>query len=300
LASAQTARARANDPDTIARFDALAKQYEELAMSVSAHAAMRAMPRAPAVSRRMAPVGRAMSAEEFWTAYSVAVAAINAVYGDRWAVVAPIGETTLVTVPGRFRSFKGRRGGTIRYRADHRMPAGKYWPGGSMPAALIQGEDYRREEPAVSRYLMLQRQHHGLLGELRDAYSKRRRRLGSDREFWRCEAFKLLDRIRALRAEIQAAEYDLPADAPVALQDDGARAAARGWMQHNGVWQVPLLVQQNLAVAEHAASRPAAPSTAGPNANGVKPFVSPMKRSPQTSPTSTQVMGRMVGYGKGR
>ena len=253
LASAQTARSRANDPDTIARYDSLVRQYEELAMSVSAHAAKRSAPRAAAAPRRSVSVGRAMSAEDFWSAYSVAVAAINAVYGNRWAIVAPIGETSLVTVPGRWRSYKGSRGGTIRYRADHRMPAARFWPGGVLPAALAQEPDYPREDPAVSVYLGLQRQNHALLSELREAYSKRRQRLGSDREYWREEAFKLIERIRALRTKIQAAEVALPADAPAALQDDGARAAARGWVQHNGVWQHPMLVALSLALAEHAA-----------------------------------------------
>lgn len=125
-AASATARDRANDPDSQARFAALVRQYDQFAASVQA---------ALGSIRTVRPAA-GVSAERFWQAAGAAQRAIIERYGLRWAILAPIGETILVTVPPRLRSYQTKGCTTIRYRADHRLPAAPYWPGGVIPASV--------------------------------------------------------------------------------------------------------------------------------------------------------------------
>lgn len=143
-ATAILARDRANDADTIAKMDNLVRQYQQLSASVQSALAPRHAARILAGPTRSRLVRIAMTAEMFWDAVGAAQRAIKAVYGDRWAIVAPIGETVLATVPAQMRNFHGARGSLIRNRPDHRLPAAKYWPGGELPTGLDLTEDYAR------------------------------------------------------------------------------------------------------------------------------------------------------------
>ena len=102
-------------------------------------AALASPRRVPAVRRRE------LGAERFWAACAAAVDAIRARYGDNWKIHAPVGETVVATVPGKLRSYRTARGTVIRFRADHRLPAAKYWPDGSIPGDLAFVPDYPRE-----------------------------------------------------------------------------------------------------------------------------------------------------------
>jgi len=92
-----------------------------------------------------------LDALAFWRAHGKAVAAVGAVYGLGWACRAPLGETVLATVPGGLRSHKTEQGTVLRWKADHRMPAGQYWPGGSLPDGLVLTPDTPRHVPGVHR-----------------------------------------------------------------------------------------------------------------------------------------------------
>lgn len=85
---------------------------------------------------------------DFWDLRDDAIDAIVEVYGTTWKCMAPIGETTLMTVPVRLRSYKTERGGQVRYRADHRFPAAKYWCHGVIPGDCIETPDYARDTRA--------------------------------------------------------------------------------------------------------------------------------------------------------
>lgn len=74
----------------------------------------------------------AMTAEQFWTLHGQAVAAIGACLGENWYSHAPRESVTL-TVPSRLCSMTGPLGGKIKWRRDWRMPAARYWPGGTLP-----------------------------------------------------------------------------------------------------------------------------------------------------------------------
>lgn len=90
-------------------------------------------------------------AEAFWQLRRAAVEAIRTVYGDHWGIKAPRGETVLAIVPRGWRCYKTARGTVIRYRADHRLPAAQYWPGGELPAGLVLGTDPARETAPAPR-----------------------------------------------------------------------------------------------------------------------------------------------------
>lgn len=81
---------------------------------------------------------------EFWRMHGEAVAAIRAIYGDRWKVTSPFGQTVLATVASGWKSAKTERGTVVKWPADGRMPAAQYWHGGELPAGLVISEDYPR------------------------------------------------------------------------------------------------------------------------------------------------------------
>lgn len=143
-----------NDPDSIAAMDKAAREFRALMAAVQAAAAELAatreqlaampVPKAPKV-RGVAGI----SAIEFWSRHGQAVQAIIAVYGTRWKLVAPAGETILATVPAGWRSAKTGvlredGGNAVRWRKDGRMPAAHYWPEQRLPIALEITPDYPR------------------------------------------------------------------------------------------------------------------------------------------------------------
>lgn len=71
--------------------------------------------------------------------------AICAVYGERWKVCAPIGETVLASLPSALRNGKTERGTKLRWHRDHRLPAAKYWPDGVIPGDVTYCDDGPRE-----------------------------------------------------------------------------------------------------------------------------------------------------------
>lgn len=107
-------------------------RYEDLPAIKRASATLRkAIKLLEAVPSSGAPVK--VDAERFWDLYCAAVSAIRAELGDHWTIK---GETVLFSLPPRLRSYRGPKGGTIRYRRDHRAPAARYWPGGVIPAGV--------------------------------------------------------------------------------------------------------------------------------------------------------------------
>lgn len=77
----------------------------------------------------------AVTAEGFWRAHGAAVRGIGDRFGTRWYLQAS--ETVCATVPSKLRSYKSERGTVIKFRADHRLPAACYWPGGVIPGELV-------------------------------------------------------------------------------------------------------------------------------------------------------------------
>lgn len=123
-----------------------ARRWKAMAAAVRKTLDRSAYEAAPPVAkpRKAAPKAKAMGAFEFWDLHGQAVTAIRAVYGDRWRVAAPFGETALVTLPANLCSGKTERGTTIRWPRDGRMPAAQYWPGGKLPDGAVITPDYPR------------------------------------------------------------------------------------------------------------------------------------------------------------
>lgn len=102
---------------------------------------------------QMAPKPAKVGAWEFWRLHGRAVGAVRAVYGDAWKIRAPFGDTVLATVASGWKSAKTERGTVVKWPADGRMPAAKYWPGGELPAGLVISADYARVSGECTRKL---------------------------------------------------------------------------------------------------------------------------------------------------
>lgn len=85
-----------------------------------------------------------MGALQFWALHGQAVQNIIATHGLNWKVRAPFGETLLVTIPSKYRKAVTARGTTLKWAADHRMPAASYWPDQALPLGLAITADYAR------------------------------------------------------------------------------------------------------------------------------------------------------------
>lgn len=86
---------------------------------------------AAAPKTRRARKAAAMTGEAFFDARMAACRAVAAEHGERWDLVP--GASQWASIPSKLRSFKTARGTTIKCRADARLPAARYWPGGVLP-----------------------------------------------------------------------------------------------------------------------------------------------------------------------
>lgn len=84
--------------------------------------------------RKVSIAGK-IDAPSFWDMHRTAVRAIATEHGAAWYCDAPHA-TVEVTVPARLRSYVGPLGGRITWRRDWRMPAPRYWPGGTLPPGV--------------------------------------------------------------------------------------------------------------------------------------------------------------------
>lgn len=109
-----------------------------------------------------APKPAKVGAWEFWRMHGQAVDAVRAVYGDAWKIRAPFGDTVLATVASGWKSAKTERGTVVKWPADGRMPAAKYWPGGEFPAGLVIAADYARVAGGCIRKLARSRFRSGM------------------------------------------------------------------------------------------------------------------------------------------
>lgn len=73
-------------------------------------------------------------AEAFFDARVSACWFIAAVHGQAWHLVP--GATHWCRLASRLRSFRTPRGTLIKSRADARLPAPQYWPGGVLPEGV--------------------------------------------------------------------------------------------------------------------------------------------------------------------
>lgn len=88
------------------------------------------------VKRGRKPKGDSlMTAETFWRARGEAIERA----GARWHLDS---ESRWVTIPAKWRTRRTERGTVLRWNADQRMPAARYWAGGEWPVGLVW------EEPA--------------------------------------------------------------------------------------------------------------------------------------------------------
>ncbi|HTI81799.1 MAG TPA: hypothetical protein VL614_15225 [Acetobacteraceae bacterium] len=247
-AAASAARDRANDPDTRGRYAGLVQQYDQLAASVHAALVTSRPVRVPAAPRRSLATAPAVGAERFWQAAGAAQRAIIDAYGLHWAVRAPIGETILVTVPPRLRSFKSERGTTIRYRADHRLPAARFWPGGEIPAVLEVTPDVPRVSAADAEAM---RARADFCAAREDFYRANADLRTAQRQGWK--GSYIIDARRAAEHAIAARRRLREIGAPlhaVSTHDD-AWHKAHGYVLHHGQWRFPQEVNRDRALAEH-------------------------------------------------
>jgi hypothetical protein len=105
-----------------------------------------------------------IDAPTFWRLHGAAVEAVIAIYGPGWKCRAPMGETVLAVIPTRFRGHVGERGTLLKWRADHRFPAARYWPGGALPEGVQTLTDYPRDATGGSRKLVGSRTGRGRSG----------------------------------------------------------------------------------------------------------------------------------------
>lgn len=110
----------------------------------------RAMKHAPTRAKAAkAPKPVKLTSLEFWRLHGQAVDAIRAGYGDSWKVHGPFGETELVTVTHT--RAKTERGTVLKWSADQRVPAARYWPGEAFPEGVTVNADYPRHDATAAR-----------------------------------------------------------------------------------------------------------------------------------------------------
>lgn len=249
-AAASAARDRANDPDTRVRYAGLVQQYDQLAASIHAALITSRPVRVPTAPRPRQATVPAIGAERFWQAAGAAQRAIIEAYGMAWAVRAPIGETVLVTMPPRLRSFKSERGTTIRYRADHRLPAARFWPGGRIPATLEIVPDVARVSAADAEAMQARAHYSALLKDFHDALQDRRYALANG---WNREEHYQGRATQTARFAIAARRHLREIGAPLHATSthDEAWHQAHGYVMHHGEWRFPQEVNRDRALAEH-------------------------------------------------
>lgn len=126
LSADQIARLEASCMALLARADRMDAPAPVVELRTS-----RTKPDSVRVSRAAKPA--ALTAERFWDLHRDAVQAIRTMHGPRWDIHAPLSDTVAVTVPAKLCAMTGPLGGKIKWRRDHRVPSGKYWPGGALP-----------------------------------------------------------------------------------------------------------------------------------------------------------------------
>lgn len=109
-----------------------------------------------------------MTGEEFFDARMVACRAVAADVGPNWHLVE--GASHWCAIPSKLRSFvyRSARGSVkIKCRGDARMPAGRYWPSGTLPEGVSEATDLPRDRTpaAMVRQIEATRRVNGLRSE---------------------------------------------------------------------------------------------------------------------------------------
>jgi hypothetical protein len=166
-----------------------------------------------------------LTALEFWALHAGAVAAIKAEHGERWGVVAPLGDTELVAVPACWRRFKTERGTVLQWHRDHRMPAARFWPTGELPIELVITPDYPRHPfQPVDRYAAMRR-------ELGRVIRDRRRYYEAGSDGWE----KCSEHARGLLVELRGMVRSVPIVITPTVRD-AAWHTAHGYVWNGRDW----------------------------------------------------------------
>ncbi len=111
--------------------------------------------RKPRVARVTKPT--TMTGEEFFDARMVACRAVAADVGPNWHLIE--GASHWCAIPSKLRSFvyRSARGSVkIKCHADARMPAGRYWPTGTLPEGVIEAPDLPRDRTPAAMVLRIE------------------------------------------------------------------------------------------------------------------------------------------------
>src|SRR5580700_5622396 len=133
-AELQATKARVEQLETFLRTQVIElERYRELAVKPATKARAPRKLATPKAVKVAKPVK--LDALSFWQLHGQAVANIQTAFGERWDL-APRGQTELVTLPTKFRSYVNAKGvKVIQYRLL-RVPAAEYWTDGALPCEL--------------------------------------------------------------------------------------------------------------------------------------------------------------------